>query len=136
MAFVRIAAISGLVLALAACAPMLDRSCPGGQEAAVQDTLYFGTAKPDGVVSPEEWAGFLSDVVTQRFPEGLTVLQASGQWKGADGSIVREASNVLVLAHPDDETSEAAILEIMGAYKARFQQEAVLRLRSMTCVSF
>lgn len=136
MVFVRTAAISGLVLAMAACVPMPDRPCPGGQRAAVQDTLYFGTAKPDGVVSPEEWAGFLGAVVTPRFPEGLTVWQASGQWKGADGSIVREASNVLNLAHPDDKTSEAAVLEIMGAYKAQFQQEAVLRLRSTTCLSF
>lgn len=134
--FVRIAAISGLVLAMAACTPIANRPCPGDQRAAVRDSLYFGTAKPDGVVSPEEWAEFLSAVVTPRFPEWLTVWQASGQWKGADGSIVRELSNVLILARPDDETSEAAVLEILRAYKARFQQEAVLRLRSTTCLSF
>ena len=136
MVFVRSAAISGFALAMAACAPLPDRPCPGDQEAAVQDTLYFGTAKPDGVVSPEEWAAFLSGVVTPRFPDGLTVWQASGQWRGADGTVVREGSNVLVLVHPDDEASEAAVLEIVREYKARFQQEAVLRLRSTSCSSF
>ncbi|MBL8529464.1 MAG: DUF3574 domain-containing protein [Burkholderiales bacterium] len=34
--------------------------------------LYFGTDKPSGRVTPEDWAQFLSETVTPRFPAGLT----------------------------------------------------------------
>jgi len=41
------------------------------------------------------------DEVTQRFPDGLTVWQAEGQWQTAAGSIDREQSKVLLLVHGD-----------------------------------
>ena len=79
MALLRTAAISGFVLVLAACSTILYRPCTMDHWVAVQDSLYFGTVKPDGIVSSEEWAAFLSAVVTPRFPQGLTVWQALGQ---------------------------------------------------------
>lgn len=102
----------------------------------VQESLYFGTAKPSGVVTPEEWAEFLRSTVTPRFPRGLTAWQASGQWRGADGAVIREASHVLNLVHANDATSEKAVLEIVATYKSRFHQEAVLRVKSHACTSF
>jgi hypothetical protein len=62
---------------------------PGEQES-VNDLLCFGTVKPSGVVTPEEWAAFLAKSVTPRFPAGLTVWQASGQWRNESGGVVRE----------------------------------------------
>jgi uncharacterized protein DUF3574 len=50
--------------------------------------------------------------------------------------IEREASHVLHLVHPDTEESELAVSEVMSKYKAEFQQEAVLRVRSSACMSF
>jgi hypothetical protein len=35
----------------------------------VNDHLYFGKCKRVGVVSDEEWSGFLKNVVTPRFPD-------------------------------------------------------------------
>ena len=102
----------------------------------VHESLYFGTAKPTGVVTPTEWAEFLKSTVTPRFPQGLTVWEASGQWRGADGELVREASHVLNLVHPDDTANEKAVLEIVAAYKVQFQQEAVLRTKAHACTSF
>ncbi len=98
--------------------------------------LYFGTAKPEGQVSADDWRTFLDDSVTPRFPQGLSVWRASGQWKSASGPIVREPSYVLNIVHESSETTDAAIVGIMSAYKARFRQEAVLRVRSTACVSF
>ncbi len=54
----------------------------------------------------------------------------------ADGSIVREPSNVLELVHEDDAASETAVRAIIDTYKTQFQQEAVLRIRAESCVSF
>jgi len=111
-------------------------TCKNGEQLAILDSLYFGTGKPNGVVTPEEWAEFLRSTVTPRFPQGLTVSQASGQWRGADGAIVREASHVLQLVHPNDTPSEKAVLEVVATYKAQFQQEALLRVKTHACVSF
>jgi Protein of unknown function (DUF3574) len=100
------------------------------------EAMYFGTARPGGVVTREEWRDFVNRVVTPRFPQGMTTWEASGQWQAATGTIQREASHVLQLVHPDTEKTELAVSEIIAEYKAQFQQEAVLRVRSNACSSF
>jgi hypothetical protein len=74
-------------------------------------------------------------VVTPRFPSGLTVWPAAGQWRGNDGEVVREASYVLNLLHAPDAKSEADVVAIVTEYKKQFEQEAVLRVRSAACLS-
>jgi hypothetical protein len=126
-----------LASVLAGCASAPPRlACAAGEERLVQDALYFGTATPTGVVTPGQWSGFLGGTVTPRFPQGLTVSHASGQWRGADGAIISEESYVLTLLHPDDAASERAVREIIDAYKQAFAQEAVLRVKSPACASF
>jgi hypothetical protein len=124
------------VLALTGCAIQPEHVCLSSQQQAVHDSIYFGAATPHGVVSREAWAHFVDSVITPRFPSGFTLLQASGQWRSAEGTIVREPSNVLEVVHPADRRSEDAVREIIDTYKTQLQQEAVLRIRSVTCVSF
>ena len=51
--------------------------------------LYFGRDKNDGTqVSDEEWSKFLDEFVTPKFPDGLTVLDGSGQYRLENGTIV------------------------------------------------
>ena len=106
-----------------------------GEQSSVTDLLYFGTAKPNGVVTTEEWAAFLATSVTPRFPTGLTVWQASGQWTNENGDVVREGAFVLSLVHPDDHSSETAVRALAAEYKSRFNQRVVLRVKSHACVS-
>jgi Protein of unknown function (DUF3574) len=101
----------------------------------ISEALYFGTDKPDGMVSADDWQSFLNDSVTPRFPQGLSVWRASGQWKSDAGPIIRESSYVLNIVHPDSAVAEAAMNEVARAYKDKFRQEAVLRVRSAACVS-
>lgn len=96
----------------------------------VTDTLYFGTQTPDGTVTQAEWQKFVDEVVTPRFPEGFTVSRGEGQWRGPDGSIVRESSYILQLVHADTPRDADAIAAIAAEYKARFRQDAVLRVRT------
>jgi len=133
---IRITAIFALMVAMSGCSVVRETGCAPGEARAVNDLMYFGTARSAGVVTPAEWAEFLRTSVAPRFPPGLTVWQASGQWKAADGTIVREATFVLSLVHPDDHRSEAAVRAITAEYKSRFDQEAVLRIRSHACTSF
>lgn len=132
----RIATALALALALGACASVHAPRCHPGEQHAIQDSLYFGTGKPDGVVTATEWSAFLETTVTPRFPQGLSVTEAAGQWRGANGAVVHEGTKVLHLVHPNDLASEKSVAEIVTAYKTQFQQEAVLRVKTDTCVSF
>jgi hypothetical protein len=110
--------------------------CAPGERVMVNERVYFGTQRPGGEVSSAEWADFVDRTIAAGFPDGFTSWPAEGRWRGADGSIVREPSHVLALVHPGDAASDAAIAGILAAYKARFEQEAVLRVRAPACVAF
>ena len=125
-----------IALVLAACASTSPRACKGGEQVVTHDSLYFGTATPHSVVTSAEWADFLRSTVTPRFPQGFTSWEGSGQWRSASGEILREASHVVSVVHPDDESSERSVQEIIAAYKSQFRQEAVLRLKTTACASF
>jgi hypothetical protein len=138
--FRRRAALLALALA-AACAPAGRANPPAApaaaQEAWIADRLYFGRSIPGGgTVSDAEWAAFLREVVTPRFPAGLTVLRGEGQWRDSTGAIVREASFVLELFHPPSAEADAALDEIAAEYKRRFRQESVMRVRASADVRF
>ena len=96
----------------------------------VADRLYFGRNIPGGsaTVTDSAWSVFLREVVTPRFPAGLTVYRAEGQWRGEDGTIVGEQSFVLEVVHPAGPAAEADLLAIAEEYKRRFNQEAVMRV--------
>lgn len=100
------------------------------------DSLYFGTAMPGGSVSRADWQKFLAEVITPRFPDGLTAWGSAGQWRNAAGELQKEESYVLHVVHGDEAEHDMAVRDIVEAYKTRFQQEAVLRARTPTCVSF
>ena len=130
------AAIGACVLALAACAPLEPAMCPTGATAAVSDVLYFGTSTPEGPVTDAEWDTFLREVVTPRFPDGLTVWRGSGQWRSPEGRVGRESTYVLGIVHPESEAAESSLAAIMSRYKSQFRQEAVLRVTTRACVSY
>ena len=93
--------------------------------------LYFGMGKRDGSeVTEDEWQRFLTEEVTPKFPDGLTIIEARGQYRTSAGMIIRERSRVLILLYPKKQRREAdkKIDDICDAYKRMFQQESVLRV--------
>lgn len=93
--------------------------------------LYFGRDKNDGTqVSDEEWEKFIDEVVTPKFPQGLTVLDAKGQWQNDSGKVIKESSKVLILLYPTKfrKSSSRKIEEIRQAYKKMFNQQSVMRV--------
>ena len=104
----------------------------------IRTELYFGRSLPDGsVVTDEEWAKFLNDVVTPRFPDGFTVLDGYGQYRDKSGRIVKEPSKVIVFLYlrKTQKASSTKIDEIRAAYVKLFSQESVLRLDFKTSVT-
>ena len=133
----RAAIVVCLVLVAVACSETGEPSCPEGTDRFVEYQLFMGRNGPDGeVVDDEAWDTFLTDTVTPRFPDGLTVLDGRGQWRGSDGLIKKERSKLLViLAQPGDDKMRL-IDEVSDEYKRRFSQESVLQVVDDTCVSF
>lgn len=96
----------------------------------VRTELFFGSLKPNKThVTNAEFRDFLKEVITPRFPEGLTLLTGQGQFRDASGEIIRERSRVLILLYPVAVRQESSkkIEEIREEYKWRFEQESVLR---------
>ena len=111
-------------------------ACGAPRPAWVQTDLYLGLGRGDGgEVQPAEFQAFLDEEVTPRFPDGLTVLEARGQWRSR-GSLVREPARVLVVVHPPGPEADAAIEAIRADYRRRFAQESVLRVDSAVQASF
>lgn len=130
--------IGGIVLALAltGCASVQQSACPAGQERLKTAQLFFGQqidGKPS--VSDSDFRRFVEDELTPRFPDGLTVLNADGQWRASGNRLVRDASKVVLIVLPAKGDASSRIEAVQGAYKRRFREESVLVLTQATCVS-
>ena len=102
-----------------------------GADKFIRTELFFGTDRQDGPdVSEEEFQQFLNQVITPRFPDGLTVLTGYGQFLDSRGVIIQETSKLVILLYPEEERKDKGnrIERIRECYKERFQQESVLRV--------
>ncbi len=114
--------------------PVIRRAIPQGLRNRalqfVRTELFFGTAKPIGAVTEEEFQAFLDAEITPRFPDGLTLTKARGQFRGEDGNVIKEDSYVLILLYPLESAKDGnkKIEAIRRLYLEQFQQESVLRV--------
>lgn len=112
---------------------------PGMSAVMIETKLLFGLASADGGgVSEQEWEAFLAAEVTPRFPDGLTVIAATGQVKGeAHGTtqVVREGMRLVLIYHPDTPEAAAKLAEIRRVYSERFRQWGVLQVSNAVRVT-
>jgi hypothetical protein len=132
---------AALLSAVAAAGPASAQevaSCSAPALPKVRTSLYFGLSRPNGgpAVTELEWQVFLRDEITPRFPDGLTVLDGRGQWRGASGRIDQEPSKVVFLTHADSPVARGSIAAIVAAYRKAFDQEAVLWESDRICAAF
>src|SRR5688500_6141680 len=81
----------GLSLVLTACAGTTPATCASGTSPMTKFELFLGqNIGTTGRVSDEDWRRFLADEVTPRYPDGFTVLEASGQWRDPMGTVISE----------------------------------------------
>jgi hypothetical protein len=115
--------------------PILQRRIPDagrrGSLAFARTELYFGTAKSDGsVVTEEEFRAFVDQVITPRFPDGLTVLKGDGQFRLDDGTVIKEQSFVVILLYASETQKESSrkVEVVRQLYLNMHDQESVLRV--------
>ena len=112
-------------------------ACPAGQEAQRTAQLFFGRnigGQPG--VSEAEFQKFIDQEITPKFPDGLTVMDGGGQWRGDENRLIREAAKVVLIVLPKRGDASGRIEAVRNAYKARFHQDSVLLITQSSCVSF
>jgi hypothetical protein len=126
------------LLALAACVSPSGLDCHPGQSPGHTAELLFGRRTGDRIgVTEADWGRFVAAEITPRFPDGLTVLDAAGQWRdAARGTIIREPSKVVLIALRDRTAEMPRIEQIVDADKSRFRQQSVGVVVRQACLSF
>lgn len=100
--------------------------------------LYFGRNIGGRLgVSERQWAQFLKREITPRFPDGLTVIDAKGQWRNpATGSILREPSKIVIVVTADEPAAHQRLAAAALAYQQRFKQKSVGVVTRAVCAAF
>ena len=113
-------------------------ACQGAQQRRDVAELLFGRdiGRRLGVSEPD-WRRFVAREITPRFPDGLTVTEARGQWRDPDsGRVVREPSKRVEIVLPGHADDLARLDAIAAAYKRQFRQRSVGLIVQSACVSF
>lgn len=123
--------------AISACT-VLPQACVPPATNMTTAEVVFGRKVGDRVgVSDAAFAAFLAREVTPRFPDGLTVVDAKGQWRDTDsGALVREPSKLVLLVFRDDADKRENLSAIAESYKRQFRQQSVLISLRASCVTF
>jgi hypothetical protein len=118
--------------------PAVAQPCPvRGEKPMLLVRLYFGLNIGNRPIPAADWEDFLSHTVTPRFPDGLTVIEAKGQWQNARTKAVeRENTKLLEIAGPDTAAFRGKIVEISDIYRKRFQQHAIGKVTTRVCGTF
>jgi Protein of unknown function (DUF3574) len=113
-------------------------SCHAPQQPRQVAQLLFGRNIGDRLgVSAAQWARFVDREISPRFPDGLTVLDAAGEWRdSARKTIVHEPSKVVEIVLPGKDDDGERLGAIAEAYKKRFHQQSVGVVIRDACVSF
>ena len=122
------------VLALAGCASQPKLACPVGQSELRTAQIFLG-AQAATKVSETEIRKFVDAEVTPRFPNGVTVVDGGGQWKGADNRMIREAAKVVLIVLPEKGDPHTQVEAVRSAYRTRFKQDSVVILPPPACVA-
>lgn len=135
---IRFVFAAALAAMLGACAGLQPPACAPGQEAMLTAELLFGRKIGDRIgVSEAAFGRFVDAEVTPRFPDGLTILDAKGQYRDRKRAIlIREPSKLLLIALKDEPEGRAKLAAIAERYKARFNQQSVGMILRPACVSF
>jgi hypothetical protein len=112
--------------------------CHGARQLRQVAELLFGRDIGHKVgVSESAWARFVARELTPRFPDGLTISDASGQGRDpASGTIVHEPTKRVEIVLPGADGDEARLDAVVKAYKRDFHQRSVAVIVRQACVSF
>jgi hypothetical protein len=129
-------ALLTIAAALSGCTSLPQPCVAPARMMATAEMMFGRNVGSRLAVSDRAFADFLAAEVTPRFPDGLTVIDARGQWRDAGGALLREPAKLVLLVFADDAQKRADLAAIAEAYKRKFRQQSVLTSVRAGCVSF
>lgn len=133
-----VSTLMALLIALSfASAQAEDLVCAAPAKAMMRAELMFGRKIGGRLgVTDVRWRQFVAQELTPRFPDGLTVIDAQGQWRDPRGALVREPSKIVVIVTIDDTGAREKLSAVAAAYKERFRQQSVGVVTHPVCAAF
>ena len=122
-----------------------DAAHPADTHGWVETRLFFGLGPfntAHAAAREAAWSHFLDTEVTPRFPDGLSVLNAYGQWQGKleharhQQKPTRIRSKMLLIDYPSTPENAAKIDAIRTAWKRQTGDQSVLKVIQPVDVSF
>ena len=110
------------VALLAAC--LLFCGCASKQAAWREYKVFCGMSSKNGEVSEKAWEEFCNKHISAAFPNGYTVIDATGYWRSASLATQKERSKIILILAPAD--ARHKVLSVADQYRKQFAQEAVL----------
>ena len=86
--------------------------------------VYCGMSLKKGEVSESAWKRFCDRHVSAAFPDGYTVLDATGYWRSGPDAAAKERSKVILISAPA--AAREKVLSVAKQYRKDFDQDAVL----------
>jgi hypothetical protein len=86
--------------------------------------VFCGRSSKNGEVSEKAWEDFCNRHVLAAFPNGYTVIDATGYWKYASAGTEKERSKIILIFAPA--AAHPKVLSVAEQYRKLFDQEAVL----------
>jgi len=125
-----------LLISLASFARAQQFQCPGEQKQVAE--LMFGRKIGDRIaVTEAKWSRFVDREITPHFPDGLSVVDAHGQWRDATRNrIVREPSKLVTIVLQGKGGENEKLQQIIEAYKRQFSEKSVGLVVRPACVAF
>jgi Protein of unknown function (DUF3574) len=100
--------------------------------------LWFGRKVGDRLAVTEAmWNRFVDREITPKFPDGLTIVDARGQWRDIErNKIVREPSKFVTIVLSGRDGDNERLQQVIEAYKRQFRQQSVALEVRPACVHF
>ena len=106
-------------------AVLVFSGCAVGKDSAWREYKVFcGMSSKNGEVSEDAWQRFCNKHVSTAFPDGYTVLDATGYWRSGSDATAKERAKVILVIAPSD--AKEKVLSVARQYQKEFDQSAVL----------
>jgi Protein of unknown function (DUF3574) len=96
--------------------------------------LYFGLSERGKPISEQQWQSFVDNYITPSFPEGMTIIDAYGQWRDdSTHEITKEKSKMVVLICPKhSEATRRSVEGVKKKYCDLYNQQSVMEVDTKT----
>ena len=101
--------------------PVLSLAATRVEEDVTLYRVYLGHGVGEAALQEADIQKFIDEVITPQFPQGLTIIEARGQWN-SEGGLQKESTSMVHVQGPSTPETLAKIERIAELYVERFKK--------------